>query len=313
MKILFTGASSFSGMWFIKALIMAGHEVTPIYSSTYKAYEGIRKQRVDQILKICQPIFEAPFGHKTFLGVITSFSNWDIFCHHAAEVANYKNSDFNPIAALAKNTYNLQEVLQVLKASGCHHVALTGSVFEQNEGAGSENLKAVSPYGLSKSLTSDTFAFYTSTLQMNLGKFIIPNPFGSFEEARFTSYLAKNWLSHQIPSINTPQYVRDNIPISLLAATYVKFVTHFSRLKALELIKYNPSFFAESQAEFTQRFSQAMQTRFAIQCPYELKLQTDFNEPLVRINTDRIDANEFLWNETQFWDELADYYIKIFG
>ena len=73
-------------------------------------------------------------------------------------------------------------------------VVLTGSVFEQREGAGTEGLRAVSPYGLSKGLTADVFSYFTELLGMKLGKFVIPNPFGPLEEPRFTSYLIHNWF-----------------------------------------------------------------------------------------------------------------------
>lgn len=310
MKILFTGASSFSGMWFVNALVQMGHEVTPIFTFPYEAYMGIRKQRVDEVLKLSHPTFGAPFGSKAFLASIASSSSWNMLCHHGADVANYKSPDFNPSLALVNNTHNLKDVLHLLKERGCCRVVLTGSVFEQNEGAGSENLRAVSPYGLSKGLTSDTFVFYTSMLQMQLGKFVIPNPFGAFEEHRFTSYLAQHWLSRQTPVVNTPEYVRDNIPVSLLAHAYAQFATQLSDSSGF--VKYNPSFFAESIGNFTARFSKAMQSRFTVPCPYKLNPQIDFSEPLVRINTDSIDANTFHWNGSQFWDELAIYYTQIF-
>lgn len=310
MKILFTGASSFSGMWFVKALVQNGHEVITTYRLPYEAYTGIRKQRMDQLIKISQPVFEASFGHKSFLAAINRTSP-NLLCHHAAEVTNYKSPEFNPTSALANNTFNLKEVLQTLKNCDCHQVILTGSVFEQHEGAGTENLRAVSPYGLSKGLTSDTFAYYTTMLQMKLGKFVIPNPFGPYEEDRFTSYLARQWISGKSPTINTPQYVRDNIPISLLARAYAHFACKLSNT-CLNFIKCNPSFYVESQASFTQRFSDALKKRLTLPCNYELKIQTDFSEPLIRINTETVETSKFQWNDSQFWDELSTYYINTF-
>lgn len=310
MKILFTGASSFSGMWFVKALVDSGHEVIPVLRFPYHTYNGIRKARVDELLKISSPIFDAPFGYKPFLDAINSSSSWDLLCHHGADVVNYKSPDFNPITALANNTHNLKIVLEMLKQRECFQVILTGSVFENKEGTGSDALHAVSPYGLSKGLTSDTFAFYTSIFQMKLGKFVIPNPFGPLEEARYTSYLARQWLSGQKPTVNTPQYVRDNIPISLLALSYAEFASKLHDSPGFS--KCNPSFYVESQASFTERFSNQMQQRWDIKCPYDLKQQVEFTEPLMRINTDRIHAEHLGWNDSQFWDELANYYLKTF-
>lgn len=148
MKILFTGASSFTGFWFVQELVQAGHEVTCCLRR--ESYEGLRKERVDQLP--CRIHFGCSFGSEKFLKKINE-ENWDLFCQHAADVENYKSPDFNVAAALANNTNNLKKVLQMLLEKGCSKLLLTGSVFEQQEGEGI----AVSPYGLSKGVTSDVF------------------------------------------------------------------------------------------------------------------------------------------------------------
>jgi hypothetical protein len=56
-----------------------------------------------------------------------------------------------------------------------------------------------------------------------------------------------------------------------------------------------------------------MQPRLALPCPVELKTQTDFAEPMVRINTDVCDAGLLGWNESAAWDELAQYYRESFS
>ena len=65
---------------------------------------------------------------------------------------------------------------------------MTGSVFEQDEGVGNAPMAAFSPYGLSKGLTAQAFRYGCGTLDVPLGKFVIPNPFGPFEEPRFCHY-----------------------------------------------------------------------------------------------------------------------------
>ena len=61
---------------------------------------------------------------------------------------------------------------------GCNKILLTGSVFENDEGAGSRDLRAFSPYGLSKGFTWQLFRYHAQIRSMTLGKFVIPNPFG---------------------------------------------------------------------------------------------------------------------------------------
>lgn len=304
MKILFTGGSSFSGMWFIKELAEAGHEVTACFRNALENYTGLRKKRVEAILPLCRPIFSASFGSETFLQALAS-SAWDLFCHHAADVTDYKSPDFNVAAAVTSNTFQLKKVLQNLQDKGCNRVLLTGSVFEQNEGAGSDNLRAVSPYGLSKGLTSEIFHYYTFLLGMKLCKFVIPNPFGPFEEPRYTTYLAKTWFEGTSARVQTPEYVRDNVPISLLAKAYRSYAEGTP-----SGAKFNPSCYVESQGAFTARVAKELRERLKLPCHFELQQQTSFSEPKVRINTDLLSLP---WNERQAWDELAHYYQSEFA
>ena len=56
MKILFTGASSFTGMHFIEALLLEGHEVLAVFSRPMEAYTGISQVRMKRIQKK-HPVF----------------------------------------------------------------------------------------------------------------------------------------------------------------------------------------------------------------------------------------------------------------
>jgi hypothetical protein len=145
---------------------------------------------------------------------------------------------------------------------------------------------------------------------MKLGKFVIPNPFGPYEESRFTTYLIQNWLQKKTALVTSPEYVRDNIPVSLLAKAYVKFSEHLSEQPGFE--KLAPSYYVESQGTFTARFAKQMRPRLNVPCHYELRTQLEFSEPKTRINTDSLNVNELKWNETEAWDELAVYYQRTY-
>lgn len=306
MKILFTGASSFTGFWFVRELAAAGHRMTAIFRQKPEAYpDKVRRRRVALAMEICRPVFGVSFGDDGFLTLVKE-GGWDLLAHHAADVTNYKSPEFDILGALNKNTHNLPAVLEALRAGGCHKVLLTGSVFEGGEGAGSQGLPDFSPYGLSKSLTAQIFRYRCGQAGMHLGKFVIPNPFGPYEEARYTAYLLKSWLSGTTPNCSSPAYVRDNIHISLLAKVYAK--TAFELSETPGFTRVNPSGYAESQGAFTLRLAEAMRPRLGLPCPVVLKTQTEFPEPRVRINTDIPDSEAVGWDESAAWDELAHYY-----
>jgi len=306
MKILFTGGSSFTGYWFIKELASAGHHVVAVFRRRLEDYpDELRRHRIQALTNLCRPVFGVSFGDDEFLGLIKEGS-WDLFCNHAAELADYRSPDFNVAAAVQNNTHQLPLVLNFLNASGCTRITVTGSVFENDEGAGSRDLRAFSPYGLSKSLTWQVFRYHAQLRQMRLGKFVIANPFGPFEAPRFTHYLVTSWFAQETAIVNTPAYVRDNMHVSLLARIYARFSTTLTE----GISRINPSGYVESQGAFTQRFAGEIGPRLGLRCPYELKHQFDFPEPRIRINTDTVDDKALGWNETRAWDELAYYYAQ---
>jgi nucleoside-diphosphate-sugar epimerase len=307
MRILFTGASSFTGCHFVKELAAAGHELTLVFTRELEAYEGVRRARVEQAAALGDAVFGCRFGDPGFMTLVEARGGVDLLCHHAAEVSDYKSPGFDVVAALAKNTHNLAHVLEHLRTQGCRGVLLTGSVFENGEGAGSEGLPAFSPYGLSKALTATVFAHYCRAKGMQLGKFVISNPFGPYEEQRFTSYLVRTWVAGERATVQTPDYVRDNIHVSLLAKSYASFADRLEPGPGFS--RSGPSGYVESQGRFAVRFAEAMRPRLGLACEVELKEQATFAEPRIRINTDVPDAAALGWSEREAWDDLADYYL----
>ena len=310
MRVLFTGASSFTGFWFARELARAGHEVVAAFRKRPEAYaDALRRQRVSLALESCRGVFGCSFGDREFVE-LAGGQRWDLYCHHAADVENYKSQDFDVVSALGNNTRNIGAVLAALRACSARpRLVLSGSIFENDEGAGSEGLPAFSPYGLSKSFTYQVFRYHAARARIALGKFVIPNPFGPFEEPRFTSYLMRTWLSGQTAVVNTPEYVRDNVHVSLLAKAYAKFGEDLPDRQAL--IHMRPSGYAESQGAFALRLAREMRSRLKRPCDIELKRQAAYDEPRVRINTDPLDGASLGWDEARAWNEMAEYYLSL--
>lgn len=305
MRILLTGGSSFTGLWFARKLAMAGHRVVAPLKGAQHEYSGLRGDRVTELRRIAEVVDSCPFGSSAFMDLADA-GNWDLLCQHASRVGDYRNPGFDVTAAVAENTNNLVDVLKVMLKRGLAGVVLTGSVFEQDEGAGDSPLRAVSPYGLSKGLTWHYYRYLSETMGFTLGKFVIPNPFGPYEEPRFCNYLIRSWFKREVPTVRTPRYVRDNIHVDLLAHAYAAFVGELPARTGR--LRFNPSFYVESQGAFTARVAAAMAPRLGIDCPFNLFEQTEFDEPKVRINTDPVDGAAYGWSESQAWDAEADFY-----
>ena len=308
MKILFTGASSFTGFWLVKALAAAGHEVVCPITRPLASYTDVRRQRLELLQPCCRLVSGASFGSDVFLQLARGES-FDQLCHHAADVTNYKSPDFNALAALANNTHNLPAVLSTLRTSGLKSVVLTGTFFEAGEGRGTQPLVTFSPYSHSKTLTCERFQEVCCTQSLPLGKFVLPNPVGPFEEPRFTAYLMNNWKAGRSAEVKTPDYVRDNIHVDLLAAVYAQFTARVA-LQNTGFIKMNPSGYVESQGEFARRVAREIKTRLGWNCELILARQESFTEPLERTNTEHVAALVPGWNEPKAWDAFAEYYVK---
>jgi UDP-glucose 4-epimerase len=308
MRILFTGATSFTGLWFARKLVEGGHDVVAAIRRPSNAYDGLRAERLGLLAGACELVWDTPFGSPAFLDVIACRRPFDILCHHASDVTDYRNPDFDALAATAANTNGLRAVLAGLRDVRCGRIVLTGSVFEAHEGNGSDPGQAFSPYGLSKTLTAEMFAYYAAREGFSLGKFVIPNPFGPYEERRFTDYLMRCWKAGKTARIATPLYVRDNVPVTLLAAAYRDFA---EKLPPSGLSRLSPSCYVETQGAFAQRFADAMGARLRIATPLECAQQTAFPEPKMRFNTDTLDGTALGWSESNFWDKTASYYAKL--
>jgi len=301
VKILLTGASSFTGFWFARALHAAGHHVVAGLRGGRGSYtEGVRAARVARLPEVAECAYGLNFGDPGFLD-LCHYGTWDLLCHHAAEVRNYRAPDFNISAALAANTRALPTVLRNMR--GLAGVVLTGSVFEPSEGAGTMPLTAFSPYGVSKALTAEVVRYWCAHLRLPLGKFVIPNPFGPYEEPRFCTYLMRQWKAGAVAEVRTPSYVRDNIHADLLALAYAGFVGSMPGRPTFA--RLNPSGYVETQGAFARRFAREVGARLGWECPVDLARQTDFPEPVVRINTDHLDVP---WDETAAWDAVVGYY-----
>jgi len=185
---------------------------------------------------------------------------------------------------------------------------LTGSFFEPNEGAGSAPLRAFNAYGLSKGLTATAAQFYADREGFTFEKFVIPHPFGPYEEPRFTAYLMKTWLAGETARVQTPRYIRDNIHVSLLAKAYAAFVG--ASPAAGTVRRLNPSGYPESQGAFVQRLRDEVAVRLGRPCRLEFGVQTAFPEPPVRINTDLLDVDRLGWSEAQAWSEFVAYHAS---
>lgn len=284
-------------------LAEAGHEVVAALRST--AYDDpLRQTRIHQVARWAELVHGAPFGSDAFAEMISTRGPFDVLCHHGAEAAGHKSPDFDVAGAVRANTRRMDETLAAFKASGGARLVLTGSVFEENEGLGEEPRRAFSPYGMSKTLTSRAFAEGADRAGLAFVKFVIPNPFGPFEAQTFQRHVMTRWREGRVPRVTHPFYVRDNVPVGLLARVYAGAAE--GRLGG----HVSPSFYAGPVGEFFQRMAHEVAPRTGWACGLELADSQIFAEPKIRTNRQPIDPADYHWAESRFWDAYARYYAE---
>jgi nucleoside-diphosphate-sugar epimerase len=306
MKILLTGVSSFTGHWIARAAVEAGYEVCcPLTGAC--SYDGVRRTRMDELPASVRVVEHAAFGTPEFLALVRDFRP-QALCHHGAYTKNYRSSDFDALTALANNARQAEEVLKQFVVGGGRLLLITGTFFEANEGQGELPRRAFSPYGLSKTLSSQLFDYYAAVHGLTFGKFVIPNPFGKFEEPRFIAYLMEVWMAGKPAAVRTPNYIRDNIPVDLLASCYALFLGDLFRQCPVHRAVLRPSGYLETQGQFAQRVAREVRARTGLPCMLELAEQTEFPEPRARFNDQAARQIFPKWDERSFWDDFVNYY-----
>lgn len=298
MRVLLTGASSFSGMWIAEALAAAGHEVVAVQRGGAYA-DPLRQARMDRVAKAARIVTDAPFGSDAFLAALKD--RFDVIGLHGAEVGDYKSPDYDMPAAVASNTLNAEAVFA---AAGDARIVLTGTVFEPGEGRGTQPLISFSPYGTAKALTGQRMQVTAEAAGLAVSKFVIPNPFGPWEERKFQRLVMTRWSRGEPVHIDQALYVRDNIPVDLLALAYTATCEGaFGAYCA-------PSFYAEPVGAFFERMAREVRPRTGWDCPLTLAEAQEFKEPENRTNRTPLDTAALGWSEARFWDAYADHYLR---
>ena len=308
MRILLTGASSFTGYWFAKELVQAGHHVFATFRGERKSYQGVRRTRVEQVLNLLEPLWNMDVGSTAFLELVRG-TKFDLYCHHASMMDNYRSWDFDAIEATKKNTQSARSILSALVNNGCQKAIITGSVFEPFEGVGDTGHRAFNPYGLSKHFSFEIYRMEAHRLGVRIGKFVIPNPFGPLEEPRFTTYLANEWAAGRTPMVKTPDYIRDNIHVGLLAMAYRTFCESLS--SQVGVSRADPSGYIESQGAFANRVAREFGLRTGKALEVQCTPQVEHSEPLIRVNATPSAQSYSQWSEARAWDEACEYWLEI--
>lgn len=301
MRILITGPSSFTGAFFIEALAKAGHEVHATCTQPITSYSGVRARRMQKSADHATVYEGIEFGDDAFIHLIQSQA-FDVYCHHGAWTKDYRGMEYDFQRGFVANTRSADVVCRVLAESGCQKIIVSGSIFEEAD-------PIFSPYGLVKKMTTQTFELYGVHFGMHVSKFVIPNPFGPLDNPKLIDYLGREWYVGKVPCIQTPDYVRDNIPVDLLAIGFADWVEKCS--DTVGTSEFRPSGYVSTMAAFVERVATEFRHRLAWDCRVDMATQTDSSQPITLVNDTPLQSLFLEWDEESFWDELVRHQVRL--
>jgi UDP-glucose 4-epimerase len=298
MRILFVGASTFTGYHFIQELERADHEVHFTLTREIPDYQGIRGLRVksltnglDAKTKFYEKVF---FGSPEFIELIRYVKPEVICIHSTSTTLGHREKEFNYRQHVLSSTHNVERVFESLVDVGCKQVILTNSYFSSVP----QNQHSFSSYGLAKDLIRDVFQFHCRKSNIHLTEYVIPNPFGPYEEGNMTSAMMFAWSHNEKFMLGSPKPVRDFVHVQSLAQDYVLALESGNAL-------FQPSQYVMSHLEFCSKFSEEIRKRTGWNCLIEVH-ERNLNEPTVRQGYHNVWMHEVF--ESYLWDTLVRWY-----
>jgi nucleoside-diphosphate-sugar epimerase len=304
LRVLLTGASSFTGSWIARTLAARGHEVVAPLPRPQSEYAGLRGERVALLADAAEVVYNAPVGSERLLSCIASQDHIDVLCIHHAVVGDYRSDEFDVSGAVRSATEGAFAITEAVAEKGATVAMLTRSVFEAGQGV-SDDPRPIGLYAVAKSATVGVWGECVRRSQLARAEFTVTNPFGPYEEPRFVKYLAQTWAADRTPMLRAPYWVRDNIPAPLLAADYAASV---ERAVQGHSVRRVPSHMVASNLEYATRIADQFAPRWDRPCPVGVEAVLDVGEPHLRIGTDRVDWSDHDLDEPAFWDDYAAYY-----
>jgi len=277
MKLLFLGASSFTGYHFVNKI--SEKKKVIIYCTLTKninQYKSIRLKRIKELNKKKNIIFikKTKFGDKSFINLLSK-NKFDTICFHHASTKDYNDdSKFKLSKSLEQNMSNINKVFN--KINKQTKIIVSNTIFQKII---SRKYKAVNKYGISKSITYDKIVIYCNKYNLKYKSIFITNPWGILEEKKLNYYLIYNWLQGKKTFISHPAYIRDNIYIDKLSKHYLKVINSSSKK-----IDYFPSGYCSSNKVFIEAFKVKFEKFFNIKAKVKYATKTKYIQPICRIN-----------------------------
>lgn len=296
--VLMTGATSFTGCHVARILVDRGFEVIGTLTRPEIAYDTplLRARRGHSAIPTwCS---EAPFGSDR-MRTLLSERRVDVFVNHGARIEGYRQADFDVARSCEASLRHVDEVMRALVAAGCRRVVHTGTFFEPDEPTAGE--PAGSRYGESKGRTWEGIRDAALAAGLAVSKVVIPNPIGPLENPdRLVPSFHRMWRRGEIPVVRAPDLVRDQLPVTWLARTYLEECER----GGAETFVRRPSGFVLRNADFVRKVCDEISLRSDLAPRFRVEPEPT-TEPLRRVNREPAPELDDAIACERFWDDYV--------
>ena len=216
-----TGVSSCTGFWICRAFLASGWTVHGLCSQPKSEYSGLKALRLSQLGKDI-------LLHYELLAEEGKLSSWvrahrpGIWVHHHHFMDYFRSANYDLSRAALVGIQPLAELLSSLKQVECSGIIYSGTYFEPAEG-GKTLGTSVTPYAQSKHDVWTALHGGATQLDLSCSKVVIANPIGPLEnDDRLIPQLLRTARSNESFHLSFPENISDNIPVTVLAQSYVK-------------------------------------------------------------------------------------------
>ena len=303
MKILFTGISSFTGFWIANYFASKGYTIDAVLTKkNITQYDSLRIERLTRLSDNINLIFDCRFGDNKFISLIKS-NQYDIIIHHASNVKDYSSNSFDWQLAINENTNNIEIVIKEISANSNAIFSYSSTVFEKG---GISKDDPINKYAFSKKLSNEIIKYFCFKYGIKFTQIFISNPFGPFEDFKLNHHILTSWKSCLDFVIKTPEYIRDFIPVDLLAISYFEHIISLQITNNL-IHSYSPSGYQMKIVDYVFFLSNKLKQHSGDEKNYKTENQINFSEPIKLVNETNVLSNK-TWNEKEFWFKYFNYY-----
>lgn len=303
MKILFTGISSFTGFWIANYFANKGYTIDAVLTKkTIRQYDSLRSERLSKLSDNINLIFDCKFGDNKFISLIRS-NQYEIIIHHASNVNNYNSDSFDWQLAINENTNNIEIVIEEIASNSNTIFAYSSTVFEKG---GISKDQPINKYAFSKKISKEIIKFFCVKYNIKFTQIYITNPFGPLEDLKLNHHILSSWKKNTDVVIKTPKYIRDFIPVDLLAISYFEHIVSLQTSNNL-ISSYSPSGYKMKISDYLNFLSNKLYQLIGDKKEFKTEDQINFSEPIELVNDSNVLLNA-IWNEKEFWVQYFNYY-----